>query len=264
MNLDSILDRLWGVRRSGRGFKARCPAHEDRIASLSVTPSDDGKILLYCHAGCSYSEILEALSEGEALQETATSNELAGSLLGSSSSESAPRPATLDGFYAVYDYQDERGVLLFKVCRTHDKRFFQCRPDADSPTGFFWGLGEVRRVPYRLPRVLRAVEAGETVYIVEGEKDVHAIERAGGTATCNPMGASKGKSKWRKEWNDYFRDATVVIVRDDDETGLIHALDVRDNILTVTDRVMLVVAAQGKDAYDHLQAGYGLYDFLVI
>ena len=56
-----------------------------------------------------------------------------------------------------------------------------------------WSVKGIKRVPYRLPRVLAAVNAGETVYIAEGEKDVHALEAAGVTATCNPSGAGMAR-----------------------------------------------------------------------
>jgi hypothetical protein len=39
----------------------RCPAHEDRTASLSVTRARDGRWLLYCHAGCQTKKVLETL-----------------------------------------------------------------------------------------------------------------------------------------------------------------------------------------------------------
>ena len=48
----------------------------------------------------------------------------------------------------------------------------------------------MRRVLYRLPQVIAAKTAAETIYVVEGEKDVHAIERVDGVATCNPGGAA--------------------------------------------------------------------------
>ena len=56
---------------------------------------------------------------------------------------------------------------------------------------------DTRRVPYRLPQLLAATERGETVWIVEGEKDVHTLMRAGVTATCNPQGAGKWQPEFR-------------------------------------------------------------------
>ncbi len=63
MTIDDLLSRLEGVRKSGRGWIARCPAHSpDLNPSLSVHEGDKG-ILLKCFAGCSYSEILAAIGE---------------------------------------------------------------------------------------------------------------------------------------------------------------------------------------------------------
>lgn len=50
--VDVLLSRLEGVRNSGRGWIARCPAHADRSASLSVAEGRDGRALVKCFAGC--------------------------------------------------------------------------------------------------------------------------------------------------------------------------------------------------------------------
>jgi hypothetical protein len=59
--VQAVLDRLSDVRKSGSGWSARCPAHEDRRASLSVGEGNDGRALLKCHAGCDTSAILAAV-----------------------------------------------------------------------------------------------------------------------------------------------------------------------------------------------------------
>jgi len=45
---------------SGDTFNRKCPAHEDKKASLSITMAED-KILMRCHAGCSFSNICNGL-----------------------------------------------------------------------------------------------------------------------------------------------------------------------------------------------------------
>ena len=50
--IERVLANLQGVRRSGAGWMAKCPHHEDRQASLSIKEADDGKVLLHCHRGC--------------------------------------------------------------------------------------------------------------------------------------------------------------------------------------------------------------------
>ena len=59
-SLDDFLYKLDGVRRVGDRYIARCPAHADETPSLSVGLSDRGRILLHCHAGCSYQQIVTA------------------------------------------------------------------------------------------------------------------------------------------------------------------------------------------------------------
>ena len=59
--IEKILDRLDKVTKTGRGYVARCPAHEDKKPSLSVTESPSGLLLLFCHAGCTTDSILSAI-----------------------------------------------------------------------------------------------------------------------------------------------------------------------------------------------------------
>ena len=61
MNLNDFLYQLEDVTGSGKQYSAKCPAHDDRKASLSVSEGEDGRILLNCHAGCSAEEICGAL-----------------------------------------------------------------------------------------------------------------------------------------------------------------------------------------------------------
>ena len=56
-----LIERLEGVRRCGRGWIARCPAHGDKSASLSLAEGEDGRVLLRCFAGCSAAEVVSAV-----------------------------------------------------------------------------------------------------------------------------------------------------------------------------------------------------------
>lgn len=59
--VERLLSRLEKVRKSGHGWTARCPAHEDRTASMSVTTGEDGRALCHCFAGCKAADIVAAL-----------------------------------------------------------------------------------------------------------------------------------------------------------------------------------------------------------
>jgi hypothetical protein len=56
--IDTVLEHLQGVHRSGAGWTARCPNHEDRQASLSVKEGDDGRVLVHCFRGCGSADVV--------------------------------------------------------------------------------------------------------------------------------------------------------------------------------------------------------------
>jgi putative DNA primase/helicase len=60
MNAETIAYALGG-RKAGSGWTARCPAHEDRTPSLSIRDSNDGKVLVRCHAGCDQEQVIATL-----------------------------------------------------------------------------------------------------------------------------------------------------------------------------------------------------------
>lgn len=62
VGVEAVLALLDSVRKSGDGWIAKCPAHDDRNPSLKISiNSANGNILLHCKAGCSFTEICSAL-----------------------------------------------------------------------------------------------------------------------------------------------------------------------------------------------------------
>lgn len=62
MSADVLLSKLEKVKPSGKQrWLARCPAHDDKRPSLSISENDDGRVLVHCFAGCSVSEIVQAV-----------------------------------------------------------------------------------------------------------------------------------------------------------------------------------------------------------
>lgn len=239
--LGRVLGKLGSVTKAGASYAARCPAHDDEHASLSVSEGDDGRVLVNCHAGCEPDDVLAAVKlEWRDLF-----------------------PAKVNGdrrIVATYDYCDESGMVLSQQVRYEPKDFRQRRPDGRG--GWTWNLNRTRRVLYRLPEVIAAVKAGAAVYVVEGEKDVDALERAGVVATCNPGGAGK----WAKvpDAGTVLAGATVLVVADKDEPGGRHAAEVAADLRAHGCTVSIVEAIEGKDAADHLAAGHGLDEFVVV
>ncbi|MFF7763118.1 AAA family ATPase [Streptomyces griseorubiginosus] len=238
-----------GSRRSGTsGWQ--CLAHDDRVASLSVTERN-GKPLVYCQAGCDTNDVLAAI--GTSWEKLRPQNE----------------PGKTS-WVAKYEYTDERGGVLFVKERGEPKTFRVYKPLTGGRRQYrdvFGGSHPARRVLYRLPAVVKAITEGCPVYLVEGEKDVASAERAGVTATCNYEGAAKSdqRPKWRPEYGDMLKGAHVVIVADNDDAGRAHAAAAYNDLRRKAASVRVVRGLVDKDKADltdHLAAGHSIDDLV--
>lgn len=242
--LAALSDR--NLRRTGTGWQARCPAHDDDRASLSLGEGAGGRLLLKCHAGCETPAVVEALG----LRMCDLFDDAA--VMASAHRVGGGGGVHRDGFdgggahgggdggghrgggggahrhggdgggtiAATYGYRDENGELLYEVVRFEPKDFRQRRPDGNG--GWFPILGDVRRVLYMLPELL-AADPKAPVFICEGEKDVDRLRELGLVATTNAGGAGK----WRAEYGEALRGRAVAILPDNDDPGRKHAAAVR-------------------------------------
>lgn len=252
-SVQTILDALEAhnckPKPQGDGWMARCPAHDDHTASLRIGQGGDGRALIHCHAGCKPEAVVWSLG-------------LDMSVLFESERKEKPTDSFNRQIEATYDYTDLEGKLLYQVVRFKGKEFRQRRPDKNG--GWNWSVKGIDRVPYGLPLLTDGVNRGSVVYIVEGEKDADTLNRLGKhgedgfVATCN----SGGAGKWDATFAHYLRDARVVIVQDKDDPGRKHATAVAESLRGLAKTVRIVEAKDGKDATDHILAGYTLEDFV--
>ena len=218
------------------GWQTHCPAHGDENPSLSLSEGEDGKILLYCHAGCDQAEVIQALADRDLWRSRTTNPE---------TYSSRPPRGELE---TAYSYLDAEGRLSYESCRSKPKRFCFRRPDGQS--GHVYDLKGVQLVPFNLPDVLQA----QTVFIPEGEKDCVNLMKAGLTASCNPMGAGK----WREEYNRYFAGKDVIVLPDNDDAGRKHGESVARHLhgTAASVKILLLPGLPDKgDVSDWLEAG---------
>ncbi|WP_378144798.1 AAA family ATPase [Cnuibacter sp. UC19_7] len=172
----------------------------------------------------------------------------------------------IEGQTLIYSHSDPTDQVLNALGLTMADLF-------DEPKGVEYRYSDGRRVHrsplkafrqsgntqgnalYRLERLADA----DPVYFVEGEKDVHALESLGVTATCIAMGAGKAHLFDLTP----LHGKTVYVIRDMDEPGLNHAMDVHRLIGDKAD-TKLVEVAVGKDAADHVAAGHGITDMRIV
>lgn len=196
MNIEDILSRLNGVRKSGGGYIARCPAHEDKRQSLSVSTGKDGRILLKCHAGCNVEAIAGAL--GLSMKDLF--------------SEDTPPLSRKKELVAIYEYPNGAQKLRYS-----DKSFSWRRPDGKG--GWVYSRKGVPHSLYIQGSLEEAV-----AFAVEGEKDVDSLHKLGLTAVSGEDGAGPGK--WRKEYAEQLKGRFVCIIPDHDHIGKSYAQEV--------------------------------------
>lgn len=218
--VDRLIPALAGahLKQYRGGYRAKCPAHDGQSKDSLSFRQIETQAVVHCFGGCQTADVLAALDMTMA--------------------DLFDEPKV----GAVYPYTDRTGTPTRFVHRTPDKKFKQS--------------GDTKSTPqlYQLPLVLEAIAAGTTVYVVEGEKDVHAVESAGGVATTSPMGATN----WPKVDPSPLTGAHVVIVPDKDDAGDTYLRDVLASLDGLAASVRVARAKAGKDAADHIAAGYRL------
>lgn len=226
------------MKKSGNGWIAKCPAHTDGTASLSISTGDDGRTLLHCHAGCTAEAICGKLNLTLA--------------------DLFPPKETRNGsgkhIVETYDYHDAGGKLIFQVVRYEPKDFRQRRPDGNG--GWIWKTDGVEKVLFHLPEIRAAIEGGKFIFQCEGEKDALAMAEHGLSATCNPGGAGK----WQDSYTATLHGADVVIIADKDNAGRDHSQLVAGKLRGVAKSVRVIELPDTngkpvKDAADFFAAG---------
>ena len=194
------------IQKIGGGeYKATCPFHDDRDPSFNFS-NQTGQY--YCH-GCGKKG--DAIHFYAKINDLNTKRDFSKIIKGITSDFNIPMENVKRRLVRTYDYTDSWGELLFQVCRTEPKSFYQ-RHKKDGK----WvnNLKGVERVLYRLVEVLTA----EEVLVVEGEKDADNLSALGFTATTCPMGAKK----WKSEYNDWLKDKHIILLPDNDNEGREH------------------------------------------
>jgi putative DNA primase/helicase len=164
-----------------------------------------------------------------------------------------------------YIYRGRDGVVSFRKVRNRpgkQPRFWLERSDGKGG----WVKGATREITwiiYRKDEVDKAIRAGGTIAVVEGEKDADNLWHLGIAATCNAHGASEPgkKSKWTDLHSQQLAGADIIVFNDNDAPGYAHADTVCKLSLGVAKRVRRLDL---KDHWSGISEGGDISDWLAI
>lgn len=258
--LDYVRSKLEVVRESGGLFYCRCPAHEDDKPSLHVAVGNK-KIVFDCKAGCSFDNICNSVSiEPPKLyydfwEEYTKPHQYADWRKYVEKREQAQ-------LVAIYNYHDIGGNYCFTKLRLDGKKIL-------------YGMLKNNRFSYGFPRskprksfkaiygdiaaVKKAVASGQKVFIPEGEKDVDTLTKLGYAALTYG-----GANDWRFELTEFFADADVIVLADNDAPGAKAANQVKEDLLGIAKTVCVLTPMPDKphgDITDFFEEGHTIEDF---
>ena len=256
-----VLSRVQGAKPNGRGWVARCPAHDDRTPSLSIDQGDDGRALLHCHAGCTHDAIAATLgiTKRELFTdagESAAPPPRAPRLFATAKEGVKGYRTTLGQEAARWIYRDAAGQPVGMVMRWN-------REDGSKTIRPLWRIGENWQQTYPPQRPIYALDRLEAdragrVFVTEGEKCAEMIATLGLLATTSPGGANGAE---RANWEP-LAGREVVILPDADEAGRKYAETVRARLAELDPPARVAVVAlpdleDGEDAVEFVGRVHG-------
>ena len=211
--VENVLAALGEYRETGQDkYSACCPAHEDRQASLSISLGDNGKPLLYCHAGCEFADIKKALGF--------SAREANASRASKPKKRHASMQAAIDAVARTVNepiaetvlhlYENGKpvgGAIRFNL-EGGGKTFRQIHADGNA---WLSGAGDNLWPVFKL----NDLPAEGPIFLHEGEKACLAGWKIGLPSTCCKGGSNQPH---KTDWST-LAGREVVIMPDNDEPG---------------------------------------------
>jgi hypothetical protein len=258
--LETLLAKLPHATKSGNGWSARCLAHDDQRASLSIAQSDEGKALVKCHAGCDTEAILAAI--GMKVADLFPTKDGASptrngrtTACGRTYATSNDAVADLENRHgnrsALWTYHGAQGEPVGVVVRWDHPDGKTIRPIARHADGWRIGAMPGPRPLYDLP----GLAVSPRVIVCEGEKAADTARSLGFVATTSAGGSqAAGKTDWRP-----LAGKEIWILPDNDAPGRKYAESVADILAKLTPFPVVRVVAMpdlpdGGDIVDWIDA----------
>lgn len=247
MKLNEIIMNFSNAKRlKSNSYQVKCPCHNDRVASLTITEEND-KILMKCHAGCDTRDILNAI--GLKMADLYNNDEYKAYI---NSTKSWWQEAFNIKPEAVYNYGN-----YIKV-RLPDKKIFYGRLINGK---YEKGMGEYNKTIYKPKSIIKARANNSYIYVCEGEKDVDTLLSHGFCATT-----AGGVNDWKKDFAEYFKGCRVVLLPDNDEPGIKLMKEIKEDLMDYAFAVKTVMTSTKEkgDITDWFNEGNTNADFKML
>jgi RecA-family ATPase len=231
------LARALGGEVEGNQVKAPGPGHSSKDRSLSVTPdagAPDG-FIVHSFAGDDAIACKDYVREKAGLpafkpngRSRVSADDIEKAVMAAVHGQSASK--SKGRVVETYQYKDETGATLYEVQRLDPKGFRQRRPDGSG--GWIWSVKDCRRIPYRLPDLVKYPDA--CVFVCEGEKDADRVASLDHCATTVACG------DWTEDCIQPLASRDVLILEDNDEAGRKKALEAATALHGVANTIRVV------------------------
>jgi hypothetical protein len=260
--IDKVLESLGDYSERGDEYRAKCPSHQgESDDSLAVREDDAGKVLLHCHTGCDFEEIVDALGldmsdlfskngqasgAGKPVGPPPKEDRVAGTL----SVEDLPGDSSE---YMVFEKEDGTPYYI----QRHKGAVYRVVGfDEDGDPILAAGLGDIEPILFGLPILREAIATGKPVIHTEGCKDALTTQRQLGMA-----GVTSGScTSWKSEFvQDYEGAEEVWIVPDNDDEGCAYAQQIAQDLAGVVPTIKIVDLPglpEKGDLTDWMDAGH--------
>lgn len=255
MTYDEILTYFQVNKRYQDKAQCKCPAHDDKQASLTVTKGRDS-VLIHCHANCSTENVLSAA--GLKMSDLFYQEKRTGS-----SWQAYIESREKKKIEAVYNYVSSNGDYLFTKVRMQGKKMIY---GTLANERFTYGLGGRTRkelcavyTPDGVQAINKAVSEGKPIFIPEGEKDADTLAKQGYTAF-----SYGGVNDWSADMAQLCKGAVVYVLADNDEPGRRVANTIQSDLQGIAEKAKVIVPVPDipkADISDYFAAGHSKAEF---
>lgn len=237
ISFDEFLSRFPDAKRiktakgCKRTYQAKCPCHNDKEASLTISETNDGKILLHCHAGCNTEDILEAVGftfKDLSIEENSLTclDKYCWFLSNKYEWEDSfgvKHTGYGEGVHVAAEYRYCGETYLYSKIRfegglIQGKEIKYAFIDHLNDKAEWGKPKDIQNVLYRLNEFRETRKHSQYAFYVEGEKDVETLRKLKEGFGC--VTTAGGASDWRPEFSKEFKGLNVIIFRDNDQAGI--------------------------------------------